>query len=85
MEELCPGRAWVERPLRRSKSRTDFSDVPTATSSVEEGCDENECVYGVESRMNVCTGVITAGCNADSLSVPSYDVENIVDGVGSKG
>lgn len=82
---LCPGSPCVDSPDRKSTSRTERSDVPTATSSVDPGCEENECEYGVQSRLNVWTGVMQGGCNADNFNVPSCAVENIVEGTGSKG
>ena len=72
-------------PDRKSSNRTGFSDVPTAMSSVEPGCDEKECEYGVLSRLKVCTGVIASGSRTESLSVRSCEVVMIVDGTGSKG
>ena len=84
-DEMCPGSECVDRPERRSKSRTGFSDVPTAMSKVDEGWEENECEYGVQSREKECTGVIEGGSKLDSFSVPSWDVVRIVAGVGSKG
>lgn len=84
-EELCPARECVDRPERRSNSRTNFSDVPTAMSRVDEGWEENECEYGVHSSRKVCTGVMEGGSSAESFSVPSCDVVRMVDGVGSNG
>ena len=54
-------------------------------SKGDPGFDDNEWVYGVQSRLKVCTGVIAPGPKAESLSVPSYEVVKIVDGVGSNG
>ena len=54
-------------------------------SKGDAGFDDSEWVYGVQSRLKVCTGVIAAGAKAESLSVPSYEVVKIVDGVGSNG
>lgn len=82
---LCPGKLCVDNPDRRSTSRTGFSDVATATSSVDPGWEENECAYGVQSRLNVCTGVMAGDCSAESFNVPSWEVENMVEGTGSNG
>lgn len=54
-------------------------------SSVDPGCDERECEYGVQSRLKVCTGVIASGSRTESLRVLSCEVVNTVDGTGSKG
>lgn len=85
IDEVCPGSPCVDKPVRRSKSRTDFSEVPTAMRSVDPGWDEREWEYGVQSRLKLCTGVIISGPKAESFSVPSCDVVNMVDGTGSKG
>ena len=72
-------------PDRKSSNRTGFSDVPTAMSSVEPGCDEKECEYGVLPRSKVYAGVIASGPRTESFSVRSWEVVIIVDGTGSKG
>ena len=45
---VCPGKAWVASPDRRSSSRTALSDVPTPIRRSDDGCDDKECEYGVE-------------------------------------
>ena len=84
-EPVCPGNPCVDRPVRRSNNRTDFSLVPTAMSNDEPECDDRECEYGVWCRLNVCAGVIVSGVIADIFNVPSCDVVKMVDGTGSKG
>jgi hypothetical protein len=71
MESVWPEREWVEAPERRSRRRMAGWDVPAATSRVDEGCVDVECVWAGRSKENVCAGTREEGVTENSFKVES--------------
>lgn len=85
MAPLWPGREWVERPERRSRSRIAGWVVPIATRGLALGIGEIVCVKGVKSRGNLWIGVRFVGVIWLRRRVLSCEVVRRVVGVGSNG